>query len=154
MTMQTPAGWYPDPTPNARPGTTRFWNGTAWTDHTQAPPSPFEPPAPAYLDPLAPLAPPPPTYGAYGYPVTPFVPKTNSMAIAALVCVLAGFSCGLTVPVGVVLGHVARRQIKTSQGRETGDGLALAALIIGYLAIVAGIMMLFFIMAAMTGSIQ
>jgi hypothetical protein len=27
----TPAGWYPDP---SAPGTQRYWDGAAWTDHT------------------------------------------------------------------------------------------------------------------------
>lgn len=30
MSQQTPAGWYPD-----SHGTTRYWDGTAWTEHTQ-----------------------------------------------------------------------------------------------------------------------
>jgi hypothetical protein len=30
MSEQTPAGWYPD-----GQGTTRYWDGTAWTEHTQ-----------------------------------------------------------------------------------------------------------------------
>jgi hypothetical protein len=30
MNEQTPAGWYPDDQ-----GTTRYWDGTAWTEHTQ-----------------------------------------------------------------------------------------------------------------------
>lgn len=30
---QAPAGWYPDPTV---PGQRRYWDGTAWTEHTAA----------------------------------------------------------------------------------------------------------------------
>ena len=37
-----------------------------------------------------------------------------------------------------MLGHVARRQIRRSAGTQTGDGLAIAGLIVGYL-ILAGI---------------
>lgn len=29
--QQPPAGWYPDP---SDPGTQRYWDGSAWTDHS------------------------------------------------------------------------------------------------------------------------
>jgi len=38
-------------------------------------------------------------------------------------------------PLGIVFGHVARRQIRNRGGR--GDGLALAALILGYVFTIA-----------------
>jgi peptidyl-prolyl cis-trans isomerase B (cyclophilin B) len=60
-------------------------------------------------------------------PVYVSVPATNGMAIAALILVFVFF------PVGIVLGHVARGQIKRT--REGGKGLATAALIIGYLQV-------------------
>lgn len=43
MTTPTPPGWYPDP--SGTPGT-RFWDGQAWTDNTQAAPPPIGAPAP------------------------------------------------------------------------------------------------------------
>lgn len=50
-TPTTPPGWYPDPT---APGTERYWDGTAWTDHSRPvtvappapPPTPYSAPAP------------------------------------------------------------------------------------------------------------
>ena len=42
-----PAGWYPDPTGTV-PGQKRWWDGTAWTSHLQAPP----PPEPVYSRPV------------------------------------------------------------------------------------------------------
>jgi hypothetical protein len=49
------------------------------------------------------------------------------MAIAALILVLVFY------PVGIILGHVARGQIKRTG--EGGRGLATAALVIGYLQV-------------------
>jgi hypothetical protein len=49
------------------------------------------------------------------------------MAIAALILALSFY------PAGIVLGHVARGQIKRTG--EGGRGLATAALIIGYLQV-------------------
>jgi peptidyl-prolyl cis-trans isomerase B (cyclophilin B) len=55
------------------------------------------------------------------------------MAIAALVLAFVFF------PLGIVLGHLARGQIKRSG--EGGRGLATAALILGYLQVAAIVMM-------------
>ena len=59
------------------------------------------------------------------YPPRPPAPATVSpMAVAALVCGI----CGVAIP-AVVLGHVARRQVRLTGQR--GDGMALAGLILG-----------------------
>jgi hypothetical protein len=60
---------------------------------------------------------------AVGY--QPVNRRTNGTAIAAFVLSL------LVAPLGVVVGHVARIQIR--QTGESGDGLAIAALVLGYL---------------------
>jgi hypothetical protein len=60
-------------------------------------------------------------------PTYVLTPATNGMAIAALILVFVFF------PVGIVCGHVARGQIKRTG--EGGQGLATAALIIGYLQV-------------------
>jgi hypothetical protein len=103
---------------------------------TAGPPPPPGPPSygvpgPAYG---APTGPPPgqfyppyqPTATAY-----PTGSKTNGLAIASLVCALAGFFCGITAPLGVIFGFVARGQIKRSAGLQTGNGLAIAGIIVG-----------------------
>jgi hypothetical protein len=74
-----------------------------------------------------------PQYGQPGYPPPGWYPPpgygipasrpTNTLAIAALVL------CFVFAPAGLITGIVARRQIK--QTREDGDGLALAAVIVG-----------------------
>ena len=66
--------------------------------------------------------------------VTP-VTKTNGLATASLACGLAQFMVGpvATVP-AIVLGYVARSQIKRTG--EQGSGLALAGLILGWAAVI------------------
>jgi Domain of unknown function (DUF4190) len=60
-------------------------------------------------------------YPAYGTPQA----GTNVMAILSLVFAF------VFAPVGIVLGHVAKKQIK--QTGEQGDGLATAGLVISYI---------------------
>lgn len=70
-------------------------------------------------------------YGSYAY--TPPAP-TNGMAIASLVVSIAGLlvCCGAPSIVGAILGHVARKQIR--ERGESGAGLALAGIIVGWIA--------------------
>jgi hypothetical protein len=83
------------------------------------------------------LLPPPgyyPAYPAYDpyRPVRP--PGTNGKAIASMVCSAVGLTCcGLTSIVGVILGVIAMRE--TRRRGQDGYGLALAATIIGGLAV-------------------
>jgi hypothetical protein len=60
-------------------------------------------------------------------------PHTNGKAVAAAVCgLLCVPTMGLTGIPAVVLGHVARAEIR-SRG-ELGDGLALTGLVLGWLS--------------------
>jgi hypothetical protein len=61
--------------------------------------------------------------------------KTNGTAVFALVSSLTGYVCFLGVggALGVVLGLIARGEISRAEGRETGRGLATAAIAIGAL---------------------
>ena len=58
--------------------------------------------------------------------------RTNGLAIAAFVMSLVGFSF-----IAAIMGHVAMGQIK--RNGEGGNGLAIAAVVIGWLSLVAGI---------------
>jgi hypothetical protein len=105
-----------------------------WPDpHQQPTQIPY--PAASYGAPAS-----PPGYGvpAYPYPAYPAPAPTNGLAIAALVCALAGLVVGISAPIGAILGHVARRQIR--ERGEQGDGMALAGIIVGW--ILTGIMAL------------
>lgn len=66
--------------------------------------------------------------------------KTNTLAIIALV---ASFFISV---VGIVLGHVALNQIKTTG--EGGRGLAIAALVIGYLSVAVGVIIAIIVIGA------
>lgn len=65
---------------------------------------------------------------AGGYPY-PYPSSTSGMAIASLVLGLS--SCGGVL--SIIFGHLARKEIRNSGGRKTGDGMALAGLILGYI---------------------
>jgi hypothetical protein len=62
-------------------------------------------------------------------------PPTNTLAIVSLVSSIVGWVFFPIIGglVGVITGHMARREIKNSQGMQSGDGLAIAGLIVGYL---------------------
>jgi len=79
-----------------------------------------------------------PPYGAQPY--APYGPqgRTNPMAIASLACSLGGLLTCISAPVGVVLGHIAKRQIRETG--EQGDGMATAGLWVGYILTVGGIL--------------
>jgi hypothetical protein len=67
-------------------------------------------------------------------PATP----TNTLAIVSLA---AGILSWIVFPfiggiVAIVTGHMARSQIRDSMGAQTGDGLALVGLILGYAHII------------------
>jgi hypothetical protein len=75
-------------------------------------------------------------------PATP----TNGLAIASLACGLAQFVLWPlpTIP-AIVLGHMARRQIKRTG--EQGAGLALAGLMLGWASVILGFLALVAVIA-------
>ena len=58
---------------------------------------------------------------------------------ASLICGIVGiFFCGVILgPVAIVLALNAKREIRESPGRYTGEGLATAGLVLGIVAVVA-----------------
>lgn len=90
-------------------------------------------------------------YRPDGSPVTadqapgyrPTVSGTNSMAIAAIVCAV------IFAPLAIPFGHIARSQIRRTG--EQGSGIALAALVIGYLGLVSVVVAIGFSIAVLNG---
>jgi hypothetical protein len=78
--------------------------------------------------------------GAEPATVTP-VARTNGFAIASLACGLGQFMVGplATIP-AIVFGHMARNQIRRTG--EQGAGLALAGLVLGWGAVILGIILI------------
>jgi Domain of unknown function (DUF4190) len=104
-------------------------------------------PSPAYVAAPTPpphsyLAPPPPPqqYAAPGVQPLPgqvvFVQgvKTNGLAIASMVLgILWLYWIGSVL--ALIFGYVARGQIKRSEGRESGGGMAVAGIVLGWIGV-------------------
>src|SRR5579863_6619242 len=99
-------------------------------------PAPGAYPGPAYA--------PAQNYG--GYQVAGYAP-TNGLAIASLVCGLTQF-LGFWIVTGIpaiIMGHIARKQIR--ERGEQGVGMALAGIILGYIGLVLGIIFVVLVVA-------
>lgn len=70
-------------------------------------------------------------YAGANYAYQP-LPPTNTLAIIALVGSIGGWTFLPMIGslAGIIMGHIARRQIR--QSGERGDGMAVAALWVGY----------------------
>jgi hypothetical protein len=138
---QDPAGGYVDPA-SGQP---------AYVDPISGQPAPGYPAqsSPAQPYPQYPTAPgydyQQQAYPGYGAPMMAPAGRTNGMAIAAMVISLVGlisFWC-YALPgiifgaVGAIMGHVAKRQ--AAERQEQGGGMALAGIIIGWIAVVLGL---------------
>jgi hypothetical protein len=73
------------------------------------------------------------------YPPAPT--RTSTWAIISMVGGILGWLglFGLGGLVGIICGHVAQSEIKKSAGTITGNGMAVAGLILGYLNVIGTI---------------
>ena len=63
--------------------------------------------------------------------------------------------CAFFFPIlAVIFGHMAKREIRESNGYKTGEGMANAGLILGYLGIVGIVLWIFAIMSATSDATQ
>lgn len=100
-----------------------------WGQEPEGRPGPPPPPSPqpgAYL----PYGQQPPSpYGSFEPS-----PQTNPLAVGSLIVSIVSvlFCCGLPGIAGALMGHAARRQIR-QQPDQTGDGLAVGGIIVGWI---------------------
>jgi hypothetical protein len=79
--------------------------------------------------------------------------KNNGLAIASMVLgILWIWWIGSIL--AVIFGHIARRQIRNSQGRETGGGMAMTGLVLGWIGVgvLVAVLVLFIVGAATSGT--
>ncbi len=136
---QDPAGGYVDPA-SGQPAYVDPISGqpAAYPSYATQAPMPAYPVSPEYGYQQ-------PAYPGYGAPVLAPTGRTNGLAIAAMVLSLVGlltFWCygvpGVVFGVpGAIMGHVAKRQ--TTERGEQGGGMALAGIIIGWIATALGL---------------
>lgn len=70
-------------------------------------------------------------------PYMPYAAQTSSLAVVSLVFGILGFTFLPFIGsiVALFTGYAARKEIRQSAGRLTGDGMALAGLIMGWIVI-------------------
>ena len=147
------ASWQPDPLGRAP---YRYWNGERWTESTSASTKSIPSKAARSLSGGG-LAPPPDPRAPAPPPATVTRPRVvymeapaarNGMALAALICAIAGVVLGLTVflfPIAFILGVLAmvfgfvsreRAERDPGLGRRT---MATWGVILGFVAILLGL---------------
>ncbi|HZN36223.1 MAG TPA: GYF domain-containing protein [Pirellulaceae bacterium] len=68
----------------------------------------------------------------------PPTPQTSPMAVASFILGLLGFTLIGSI-LAIVFGHIALSQIRQSQGKLGGKGLAIVGLVLGYLVVVTSV---------------
>jgi hypothetical protein len=105
------------------------------------------PPPPPFAPSMPPTAQVPPQYVPYGQPYGYLPTRTNGLAIASMVL---GILCvyWITSILAVIFGHIALSQIKRSNGTQTGRGMAIAGLVLGYIWLAILVVVIVVVIAA------
>ncbi len=143
---QQPAADWQQPAASP-PDDRRFVPAPGWEQPSATPSGqPYAQNDPVYLPPPA------SGYPGSGHQVAPQSPSfpatpTTPSSTMAIISLIAGIVAWVIFPfisaiVAVICGHMARREIRDSGGQLTGDGMAIAGLVLGYIQL--GISALFF----------
>ena len=65
-------------------------------------------------------------------------PQSNTKALLSMIAGILGWTLlpFLGSVAAIILGHMARAEIRRSAGQQVGDGLAVAGLVLGWLSVV------------------
>ena len=92
--------------------------------------------------------------GSVPLPVVPGIPpKTNGLAVASMVLGIV-WVYGIGSILALVFGYQAKKQIDESGGRESGRGMAIAGIVLGWVGVAGLILLILFGLAFATGSTQ
>jgi hypothetical protein len=92
---------------------------------------------------VSPPPPAPPPMPSPYYAPQPVYPTTNGLAVASLVAGFLWLGWFGSI-LAVIFGHIAIGQINRSGGRESGTGLAIAGLVLGYMGVATLVLVLAF----------
>ena len=107
------------------------------------PPTPPPTPTPPVPAP-APASLPPPAAPAAAIPTAAPTAPTAPSALWSLILGILSFLCGgfITAIPAIICGHVGRSAIRKSNGALGGGGMAMAGLVLGYIALVLNILII------------
>lgn len=97
---------------------------------------------------------PPQTYAPGGYPGTPYPAQlpNESLAIPAMVLGLVGIMCGITAPVGLIMGIISLSRINRSANTLGGRGMAITGIVVGGIITALMVIYLIFVVAVLRSS--
>ena len=74
---------------------------------------------------------------SYPYTPPPAAAQNSGMAIGSLIASILGVTLIPTIGsiIGLILGYLARKEIRESGGTVTGEGMATAGIIIGWVGV-------------------
>ena len=101
--------------------------------------------APYSYGPPQPYVPPQPYIPPQPYPGQSYIPVTAPNSTAAVVSLIFGLLTwfgliGIGAIIAIIAGHIARNEIRQSNGQLSGSGMATAGLILGYTQIILGVL--------------
>jgi putative exporter of polyketide antibiotics len=98
--------------------------------------------------------PPPPPYGSGDYGSGYAPRRTNQKALWSMILGILGLVfCGLFAGIpALILGNSAKKEIAASGGAETGEGMAKAGVVLGWIAVAISALGLLLVMGGFLGT--